>query len=64
MIGNIIPTINRSEIVIRQLRYYANVNCPRTVYICDSRNEFHTYPVRGVPYPQGQLVRLANEELT
>ena len=34
--GIFIPTINRTEFVIRQLRYYASVQCPHTIYIGDS----------------------------
>ena len=41
MISIIIPTKNRSEFVIRQLRYYASVNCPHTIYIGDSSDKYH-----------------------
>jgi glycosyltransferase domain-containing protein len=45
MLGIIIPTMNRSEFVIRQLKYYASVNCPFTIYIGDSSNETHVKKV-------------------
>ncbi len=35
----LIPTRNRADFVIRQLRYYASVNCPHTIYIGDSSNQ-------------------------
>ncbi len=38
-VGITIPTMNRSEFVIRQLKYYAKVGCPHTIYIVDSSNE-------------------------
>lgn len=34
--GILIPTMNRVDFVIRQLRYYAAVRCPHTIYIGDS----------------------------
>ena len=34
--GIFIPTMNRVDFVIRQLRYYAAVRCPHTIYIGDS----------------------------
>lgn len=34
--GIFIPTMNRVGFVIRQLRYYASVQCPHTIYIGDS----------------------------
>ncbi len=34
--GIFIPTMNRIDFVIRQLRYYAHVKCPHTIYIGDS----------------------------
>jgi len=34
--GIFIPTMNRVDFVIRQLRYYASVKCPHTIYIGDS----------------------------
>lgn len=34
--GIFIPTMNRVDFVIRQLRYYASVQCPHTIYIGDS----------------------------
>ena len=41
MASIIIPTLNRSEFVIRQLRYYASVQCPHTIYIGDSSDLNH-----------------------
>ncbi|MEK7507157.1 MAG: TIGR00180 family glycosyltransferase [Patescibacteria group bacterium] len=35
-VGITIPTMNRSEFIIRQLKYYAKVGCPHTIYIVDS----------------------------
>lgn len=34
--GIFIPTMNRVDFVIRQLRYYASVKCPHTIYVGDS----------------------------
>ena len=34
--GIFIPTMNRVDFVIRQLRYYVSVRCPHTIYIGDS----------------------------
>ena len=41
VLGIIIPTKNHSDFVIRQLNYYASVDCPYTVYIGDSSDERH-----------------------
>ena len=41
MLGIIIPTLNRSDYIIRQLYYYARVNCPYTIYIGDSSDTEH-----------------------
>lgn len=38
-VGILIPTRNRADFVIRQLQYYASVNCPHTIYIGDSSNQ-------------------------
>lgn len=38
-VGIITPTMNRPQFVIRQLHYYARVNCPHTIYIGDSSDE-------------------------
>lgn len=35
-VGIFIPTMNRVDFVIRQLRYYASVQCPHTIYVGDS----------------------------
>ena len=37
----LIPTMNRSDFLIRQLRYYASVNSPHPIYIGDASNEEH-----------------------
>ncbi|MFA4872391.1 MAG: TIGR00180 family glycosyltransferase [Patescibacteria group bacterium] len=37
----LIPTMNRSEFVIRQLKYYVQVGCPHPIYIGDSSNAAH-----------------------
>jgi glycosyltransferase domain-containing protein len=37
----LIPTINRSEFLIRQLRYYALVKSPHPVYVGDASDEEH-----------------------
>ena len=34
--GIFIPTMNRVNFIIRQLRYYAAVKCPHTIYVGDS----------------------------
>lgn len=38
-LGIIIPTMNRPDFIIRQLRYYAQVKCPCTIYIGDSSDK-------------------------
>jgi len=49
MIAILIPTINRSEFLTRQLEYYASVNCPHTIYIGDSSNNEHMEKtIRGI----------------
>ncbi len=35
----LIPTLNRPDFVIRQLNYYASLNCPYTLYYADSSNQ-------------------------
>ncbi len=42
----IIPTINRSEFINRQLDYYASVNCPHPIYIGDSSTEDHATQIQ------------------
>ena len=46
-VGIAIPTMNRSEFVIRQLNYYAQVGCHHTIYIVDSSptDEFNKPPL-------------------
>lgn len=45
-IGIFIPTINRSDFVIRQLKYYAAVQCPHTIYIGDSSNQENSNKIK------------------
>ncbi len=42
MLGIVIPTKNHSDFVIRQLNYYASVDCPYTIYLGDSSDQTHT----------------------
>ena len=42
MLGIVIPTKNHSDFVIRQLNYYASVDCPYTIYLGDSSDRTHT----------------------
>ena len=44
----LIPTMNRSEFLIRQLRYYVSVNSPHPVYIGDASNAEHKEKVEDV----------------
>lgn len=37
--GILIPTMNRPDFIIRQLDYYASVNCSYPIYIVDSSNK-------------------------
>lgn len=39
VVGITIPTMNRSEFLIRQLGYYSQVGCPHTIYIVDSSSQ-------------------------
>ena len=48
MLGIITPTKNRSEFVIRELYYYASVECPYTIYLGDSSEEEHREKVLSV----------------
>ena len=41
MVAIIIPTINRSELLIRQLTYYADLGCDHTIYVGDSSTGDH-----------------------
>ena len=40
-VGIVIPTIYRSEFLVRQLRYYAKVGCDHSIYIGDSSQGLH-----------------------
>ncbi|MDP3792398.1 MAG: TIGR00180 family glycosyltransferase [bacterium] len=42
----LIPTRNRADFVIRQLRYYASVNCPHTIYIGDSSDQENSEKIK------------------
>jgi glycosyltransferase domain-containing protein len=44
--GIFIPTMNRVDHVIRQLRYYAYVRCPHTIYIGDSSPKEESYRIQ------------------
>jgi glycosyltransferase domain-containing protein len=46
MISIIIPTMNRSEYLVRQLEYYDRVKCPHTIYIGDSSVGYHAEKVQ------------------
>ena len=48
IVGIVIPTKNRSRFVIQQLRYYASLNSPHTIYIGDSSNEEHKQKILAV----------------
>lgn len=50
----IIPTMNRADFVIRQLRYYASVRCPHTIYVGDSSSE------EGAEKIKNEIKRLGN----
>lgn len=41
-----LSTRNRSDFVIRQLQYYASVNCPHPIYIGDASNEEHSNKIK------------------
>ena len=45
-IAILIPTKNRAEYVIRQLQYYAKVQCPYSVYIGDSSNSENSLKIQ------------------
>ncbi len=45
--GIFMPTMNRPDFVIRQLKYYAAVRCPHTIYIGDSSNQEHSNKLKG-----------------
>lgn len=42
----LIPTMNRADFVIRQLRYYASVDCLHTIYIGDSSNQENSEKIK------------------
>lgn len=45
-VGIIIPTFNRPDFVIRQLKYYAKLNSPHPVYIGDASNDENSDKLR------------------
>lgn len=45
-VGIIIPTRNRADFVIRQIQYYASVNCPHTIYIGDSSDRENSEKIK------------------
>ena len=46
MVAIIIPTKDRSVFLIRQLCYYASVNCPYTIYIGDASKAEHSNSIQ------------------
>jgi len=62
MIGIIIPTLNRSEFLIRQLDYYAKVKCPYTIYIGDSSDDYHAERIRQAINKFGNKIEIAYYE--
>ena len=46
MVAIIIPTKDRSQFLIRQLCYYASVNCPYTIYIGDGSKVEHANKIQ------------------
>ena len=44
----LIPTMNRSEFLIRQLKYYASVKSPHPIYIGDASNNEHSQKIKYV----------------
>ncbi len=51
----LIPTMNRADYVIRQIRYYASVDCPHTIYIGDSSNQANAEKI------QAEIEKLKNK---
>lgn len=51
----LIPTRNRANFVIRQLQYYASVNCPHPIYIGDSSNQEESEKIKS------EINKLKNE---
>ena len=55
--GIFIPTMNRVDFVIRQLRYYASVKCPHTIYIGDSSPQKESEKINNEIKKLGQSVK-------
>lgn len=47
-VGIFIPTKDRSDFIVRQLKYYAAVECPHTIYIGDSSDDQHQSKIREI----------------
>lgn len=45
-VGILMPTRNRADFVIRQLRYYESVNCPHAIYIGDSSDQENSEKIK------------------
>ena len=52
----LIPTINRSEFLIRQLRYYALTKSPHPVYVGDASDETHKRKVEECIAELGEII--------
>mgnify|MGYP001572811507 CR=1 FL=1 len=52
--GITIPTMNRADFVVRQLRYYASIKCRHTIYIGDSSSKEESEKI------QNEIKRLGN----
>jgi glycosyltransferase domain-containing protein len=48
IVGIVVPTKNQSRFVEQQLRYYASLNSPHTIYIGDSSNDEHKQKILAV----------------
>lgn len=49
-VGIVIPTFNRPDFVIRQLKYYAKLNSPHPVYIGDASNDENSKKLQSFIY--------------
>ena len=62
-VGIFIPTINRSDFVVRQLKYYATVKCPHAIYIGDSSNQEHSNKIKETIRSLNGLTKVVYEHL-
>ena len=60
-VGIFIPTMNRSEFIVRQLNYYAFLDCPHTIYIGDSSNQEHSDKTRKAINDLGDRIKVIYE---